>query len=137
MVLLPKAQSRARFSVCTVCLDLLLDFGLCFGLLWFCHLWTLQNLWMGFRRSINSLNLNENNTFKGRSIASVSSSKSSGTHPPPPRQKDKSTYLYLLPKMISNTMVIAIICVYIYNIMIYIYISVAQVSLQNPWAIGP
>ena len=39
--------------------------------------------------------------------------------------------------MISNTMVIAIICVYIYNIMIYIYISVAQVSLQNPWAIGP
>lgn len=58
-----EAQSRARFSVCTVCLGLWLDFGLCFGLLWFCHLWTLQNLWMGFGRSVNSLNLNENKYF--------------------------------------------------------------------------
>ena len=57
------------------------------------------------------------NTFNGRSIASISFSKSSGTP-----QKDKSTYPYLLPQMISNTMVIAIICMYIYNIIIYIYI---------------
>lgn len=83
----------------------------------------LQEFWMGFRGSINSLNLNAV-TFKGRSIAFISFSKASGT-----QKKDKSPDSHALPQLISSP---RLKLRGVWTLVTLHGIPTAQVSLHSP-----
>lgn len=64
---------------------------------------------MGFRKSINSLNLNAN-TLKGRNTAFINFTNVSGIP-----KKDQSIDSHALPQLTSPTMAVANICVDVNN----------------------